>query len=679
MSNRLARALAVLLGRPAPRRIAQRMYQGAKMSRLTGGFGTSNTSADAELVSSLTSLRSRSRQLVRDAGYAKHARRIVQNNVIGTGIGLQGQVKTARGDLSQRVNDNIETAWKDWSRATNCHVGGALHFADLERLLMGQVFEAGEIFIRKHYAAFGDSRVPFALEVIEPERLADDLAVPGPMAPGAVVRMGVEADRFHRPLAYWIRERHPGETRWAENFGSERLERVPAEQIIHLRIVDRWPQTRGEPWMHTAVRKLNDLDGYTEAEIVAARGAASYMLLIETPEDQAGTSESDASPPEVVMEAGEVKRLAPGEKVNAFNPNRPNSGADPFLRFLLREIAAGTGVSYESLSRDYSQSNYSSSRLALIDDRDLWRTLQLWFIRSFREPLHREWMQQAVFARALETIPVDQYAVDPEKFMAARYKPRGWTWIDPTKEVNAYKEAIKGGLTTVSDVIAHTAAGRDIEDVLDERERELALMAEKGLKFDTEYEEPKAPAAPATPVNEPDVEEPDEDTETDNAERIARAVGNAISDTVRGLKAPQALVTVEQPVVNIAPPAFNLKSGDVHIQPHEITVNTPEVRIENRVDNPAPVVNVAAPEVRVDNQVPVPSVTVAAPEVRIENRMDAPVVNVAAPEVTVAPAAVHIDNRVDVPVVQETEQTIERDERGEISKVRTRKVRQGNK
>ena len=46
------------------------------------------------------------------------------------------------------------------------------------------------------------------------------------------------------------------------------------------------------------------------------------------------------------------------------------------MRFMLREIAAGTGVSYESLSRDYSQSNYSSSRLALIDDRDLWRVFQ---------------------------------------------------------------------------------------------------------------------------------------------------------------------------------------------------------------------------------------------------------------------------------------------------------------
>jgi hypothetical protein len=38
---------------------------------------------------------------------------------------------------------------------------------------MGQVFEAGEVFVRKHPRAFGDSPVPFALELIEPERLVE--------------------------------------------------------------------------------------------------------------------------------------------------------------------------------------------------------------------------------------------------------------------------------------------------------------------------------------------------------------------------------------------------------------------------------------------------------------------------------------------------------------------------
>lgn len=482
LRNRIARAIAP---RP-PQRGGMRMYHAARASRLTGS-SPSNTSADGELVTSLTALRGRARQLVRDASYAKRGKVIVVNNVIGAGIGMQGQVRTVRDELAKAVNDAIEYEFCEWSRPEHCHTGGALHFHDFERAAMGQVFEAGEVFIRKHYRAFGGSRVPFALELVEAERIADDMQ-PGPVNPGNTVRMGVEVDPFYRPVAYWIRERHPSEFRLGVQY-SDRLERVPAEQILHLKITDRWPQTRGEPWLHAVIRRLQDMDGYSEAEIVAARGAASYVWWIKTPEDPASPlvpADPTTGDKEFSVEPGMAKHLAPGEDIISNNPNRPNPAMDPFMRYMLREVASGIGTSYESLSRDYSQSNYSSSRLALLDDRDLWRYFQAWFIRSFREPLHRQWLQQAVFARAISVIPVEAYANDAERYQQVRFKPRGWSWIDPSKEVDAYVKAIRNGLTTTADVIAKTGDGLDIEDVLEGRKQELEMMEALGLVFDTD-------------------------------------------------------------------------------------------------------------------------------------------------------------------------------------------------
>jgi lambda family phage portal protein len=506
---RLARMIA-----PKPA-VSARMYAGARPSRLVAGWQRSNSSADTELAASLTNLRSMARALVRDFGYAKRARVIVVNNVVGSGIGLQAQVKTSRDELNKRVNDAIEEAFKRWTRADSCHTGGGLDFAELERASMGQVFEAGEIFIRMHGRAFGSSEIPFALEMIEPERLADELvgAVPGAIAAGAMVRMGVEVDTYYRPLAYWFRERHPGEFRLGAG-ATDRYERVPADQVLHLRIIDRWPQTRGEPWLHAAVRRLNDMDGLSEAEITAARGAASYMATIETPDEHTALVEKnqETGQSEIQIEPGLALRLQPGEKFNFVQPNRPNANLDPFLRMMLREVAAAAGVSYESLSRDYSQSNYSSSRLALLDDRDLWRCLQQWFIRRFRHEIHRRWLQQAVLARAIPEVRIEEYATDPSKFEAARFKPRGWSWIDPTKEVQAYKDAVRCGFTTVGDVIAQTGGGTDIEDVLEGRKQELDQMKELGLTFDTD---PGADAkAPATPP--PGKEPPDDDDENEN-------------------------------------------------------------------------------------------------------------------------------------------------------------------
>lgn len=510
----------------------KRSYAAAQVSRLTGSWTPANSSADSELVSSLTTMRARARSLVRDASYAKRAKVLVVNNVVGTGIGMQAQVKTNAGKLNARVNEDIERAFEEWCSADSCHTGGRLSFKNLERALMAQVFEAGEVFVRKHYRPFGRSRVPFALELIEAERLADEFmsAYLGP-ANGNEVRMGVEVDRFHRPIAYFIRERHPSEFRFG-NSGSHLVERVPADQIIHLAVVDRWPQTRGEPWLHTAIKVLNHANGYTEAEIVRARSQAHMPGAIETPQDTAsfGEPQPDGSA-EMQLEPGVYKRLNPGEKLHQPPPTAPNSQLEPFMRYLLREIAAGTGPSYSSLSRDYSQGTYSSERIAALDDRDLWRFFQAWFIGDFRQLVHIEWLRQSVLSRAIESIPVEQYALDSRKFEAVRFKPRGWSWVDPTKEVAAYKEAVICGFTTVTDVIAATAGGADIEDVLEQRESELKLMEEKGLVFETSpdfYDKPEpAPKDPAPPP--PD----DDDAGDESATNAPPNAGRVVLGVVR--------------------------------------------------------------------------------------------------------------------------------------------------
>jgi lambda family phage portal protein len=503
--------------RPINLRAETRMYSGAKNSRLTAGWGSSVTSADSEIVSSLRTMRSRCRELVRDASFARRGKIIVVNNVIGSGIGMQAQVRTTRDDLNQRINSDIEEAHENWAAAENCHTGGRLHFSAIEQFCMGQVFEAGEIFIREHFRAFGNSKIPYALEVIEPERVLDEFQ-PSAVDPRLRVRMGVELDIYHRPVNYLIRSIHPGDVRYSSQ-DVDRIERVPADEIIHLGIIDRWPQTRCVPWMHAAMRKLEDTEGYSYAEIVRARAQANIVGGLKTPREygeEVKDENGNVTNRQVTSEAGTFEVLYQDEEMQFPTPTSPNSSADGFLRFLLREIAAGIGVSYESLSRDYSQSNYSSSRLALLDDRDLWRIFQMWFIRSFRMRVHRHFIQQAVLGRAVPSIPIESYAADPHKFEKVRFKPRGWSWVDPTKEVEAYKEAIKAGLTTRTDVIAQTANGRDREDIDEEREQELKESKEMGLVYDTdqaaieaEIKSKTQPQAPAAAKPAPDVDDSD--------------------------------------------------------------------------------------------------------------------------------------------------------------------------
>lgn len=491
----------------------KRSYASARHSRLTSDWVTGTTSADAEIRQSLDRLRGRCRALDRDSAYAKRAKKIVVNNVIGSGIGLKAAVKSVRNQLMPRVNTAIEAEFKEWwGRPEYCHTGATLAAGDFERAVMGEVFEAGEVFIRMHRRAFGGSPVPYALELIESERVPHGIQ-PNAIRTGNEVRMGIEVDKYYAPLAYWIRERHPSDFQYPGGArGTENVERVPAADIIHIRIVERWPQTRGVPWLHAVAKKLNDMDGYSEAEIVSARGAANYMATIETdPLAQIGEEQEDGTR-EVEVAPGIVVKLAPGEKLNFVAPNRPNTALDGFMRYMLRETASGAGVSYESLSRDYSQSNYSSSRLALLDDRDTWRVLQTWFINSFRARIHREFVAAAVLARAMGGVTVQDFGLNPRKYQAAKFKPRGWSWVDPTKEVAAYKEAERAGYLTKTQIIAQTGGGQDFNDTMEERQQELETLEQMGLEFDTDS------AAAAPPTAPPDDSGDDDDSDDDTAD-----------------------------------------------------------------------------------------------------------------------------------------------------------------
>src|SRR5262245_62886177 len=81
--------------------VAIRSYQAAKHSRLTAGWSSMPTSSDSELTLDLPTLRARSRDLIRNASYAKRARTVVQNNIIGSGIGMQAHVMSSRDTLRQ--------------------------------------------------------------------------------------------------------------------------------------------------------------------------------------------------------------------------------------------------------------------------------------------------------------------------------------------------------------------------------------------------------------------------------------------------------------------------------------------------------------------------------------------------------------------------------------------------
>lgn len=462
-------------------RQGKRMYAAADYSRLTSDWSPSSSSADAEIVMSLRTLRNRSRQLVRDNEYALNGVRMIVQNVIGTGVNMESLIKNMRGTLIEGLNEEVHEAFHDWWKEPgSVHTAGILSGPEIERYALSNLIESGETFLRFVRQPFGDSKIPLAIELVESDRVMDQWTQQ--TAPnGRIIRMGIEMNEWHRPTAYWCWPQHPGDWQFS-SFSPSSFIRMPADDICHLYVVDRWPQSRGVPWFHAAMKRLNNMGGYEESEIVAARGSAAIMGFI-TSQDTPPADDVEGEKRVNDMEPGQIRHLLPGEKFDGFNPARPNTGLEPFMRFMLRAVAASIGISYESLARDWSNTNYSSARAGMLEDRDLYRVLQHWYILRFRRRLHREFMQAAVLAGQLS---IPDFNQNEQKYLRAHFKPRGWTWIDPAKEVDAYIKAVRGGFSTVSDVIEQANNGRDAADVFKQRRAELDQMAGLDLVFDTD-------------------------------------------------------------------------------------------------------------------------------------------------------------------------------------------------
>lgn len=482
---------------------ATRRYDGVKRGRLYGDWLASSASANSEIWSSLSTLRNRSRDLCRNNDYARGVIQKLVDNVIYLGIGFQAQVKQsppahgscstwgdpktalpplnkggAEGEgIDDRANNLIETVWKEWAtEPMYCHTAGKLNFTEIQQVVFRSWLESGEVFVRKVKRSFSNSPVPFALEIIEADQCPEHH---NGTYNGNQIIMGVEIDSWKRPVAYWFYGDHPGEL-WNKN--GRKLERISAAEIIHLHTSDRPNQLRGVPLLHSTILRLKNTGDYEEYEQIAAKAAASIMGLITTPDaDLLGEplqQDNDNSlPADEQMQAGILRYLAPGEHLEVLDPKRPNPNVTQFIECQLRASGTGIGASYEHMSGDYSKTNYSSSRLSLLNSRDRFKVLQVAFASKFNRSVYLDWLDMAVISGILN---FSDYELHPKRYQCVKWQFRGWAWVDPYKEVQATLAALAGGLTTLTKVAAEQ--GEDFEEMVKAIAAERAMLKQYGVE-----------------------------------------------------------------------------------------------------------------------------------------------------------------------------------------------------
>ena len=484
------------------------IYDGAGSGRRTLSWAVSNPGAVAALAFTQDNLRAKSRDLVRRNAWAAAGVEAFVANCIGTGIKPQSLVA----DPAQR--EAIQRLWWDWCEFADAN--GLTDFYGLQALATRAMLEGGEAIIRLRWRRPEDG-LPVALQiqVLEAEHLP--LAMNRELSNGNVIRAGIEFDRLGRRVAYHLYRSHPNDGGLApmSGAGGGDTVRVPAEEVIHLFRPLRPGQIRGEPWLARALVKLNELDQYDDAELVRKKTAAMFAGFITrlTPEDSLlGEGSADANGVALAgLEPGTLQILEPGEDIKFSAPADVGSSYAEFMRQQFRAVAAAMGITYEMLTGDLTQVNYSSIRAGLLEFRRRCEAIQHGVIvHQLCRPIWRAWMDQAVLEGALA---LPGYSRRRREYQTVKWIPQGWQWVDPQKEFNALKLAIRAGLMSRSEAIS--AYGYDAEDVDREIAADNRRADELGIVFDSDPRHDKVPTAavPETPHRPDPAETTDQPTE----------------------------------------------------------------------------------------------------------------------------------------------------------------------
>ncbi len=459
--------------RPSVRPPRRRSFDLGGESSVTEGWpGRGSRSINEDLRARLLLMRKRSRDLAQNNDYAKRFKRLCITNIVGPrGIGLQAQAREPDGTLDVRANELIEAAWRRWGRRGSCEITGTLSWVDVQRICAGTLPEDGEILVLlvDGQEVRNDERL--ALQVLEADALPIHLNRELPN--GNRIVMGVEVTPYGRPVAYWVSRKRDA-YHAVQAYGD--YTRLPAEQVIHLFVPEYPNQIRGIPWFHSAGVRLNQIAAYEIAEVVAARLGAAKMGFFTSSESDEYEGEGEDSDGDTITEAepGVFEKLPPGVQVQTWDPQHPNANFDKFVKRELMGVAAGLGVSYPTLASDLEGVNYSSGRLGTLDERDMWMTLQDWFAETLCQRVFEAWLPRALLSG---TVPLPVRKMD--KFMAVRWQPRRWAWVDPLKDMIANEKAVRLRIKSRRQIVEES--GGDFDQTIAQLEEEEKALKEKGL------------------------------------------------------------------------------------------------------------------------------------------------------------------------------------------------------
>lgn len=440
-------------------------FEGASTGYRMGNKGLGSGHINGEMSRSLSALRQRSLNAVRNHAYAKTAANTFVDNMVGYGI------------VAKWPSDELQALWDVWIKL--CDADGLDNLYALQALVARECFVSGESLTRRRFRSPQQSKgvVPLRLQVISARQLDEGFS-----NPLNNILQGIQFNGFGERVFYHLQPTAAG-----SSFASLNRIRVPAADVAHVFERLEAGQVRGVPELSAILVRLYELDEMQDAILSRAKVSALFGGFIKRSTGKGGPLPTESN---IIDQAGDigdkVGETEEGSSIESIRigglhyldddediefPDLPDIGANHvvWLKTELRASAKSVGLTYEQLTGDLEGVSLSAIRAGLLDFRRRIERLQ-WNLMVARwcEQVAM-WFVEAAVMSGMVNLP--DFWDNPYVHLPSWIPPK-FEEVDRLKSSMADLIEMRSGLETRRDKVA--ARGNDIDEIDAQLQREQA-------------------------------------------------------------------------------------------------------------------------------------------------------------------------------------------------------------
>jgi lambda family phage portal protein len=477
----------------------------------------------------------RTRDSAVNDGYITGARGTFRDSIVGAQYRLNAKpdwrVLGVSQEWAEEFAEIVEARFSVIAESENCYLdaAGRNTFTGIIRLGVVTEFMTGEIIETAEWIKDPLRPISTAVQMVSSDRLSN----PNGVLDEKFLRRGVALNRYGAPVGYWFRESHPSESyidgsQWSWKF-------IPAQkpwgrkQVFHSFEQMMPAQSRGIADMVAALKETRMAKRFRDVTLQQAVIAASYAAAIESelPGDvvfqQLGGGAANGKPfdtmaeylttwmtalqsymdssKNIAIDQVRMPVLFPGTKLNIKSLSDPAGVGTEFEQSLHRHTAACLGLSYEEFTADWTRTNYSSARASGAKTQAHMMGKKKVGADRLANFIYSLYLEEDIAAGNIPLPPGKQrsWFYEPlvkDALCRAKWIGSGRGQIDELKETQSALLRIKSGLSTRE--IECSRLGSDFRDILDQLEREEAIIKKKGLTLSLEAKKDGAASAKQT-------------------------------------------------------------------------------------------------------------------------------------------------------------------------------------